>query len=186
MHRWVDISEADFGAALINDCKYGYDAVEQLVRLTLLRGATDPYPDPDKGENRMRYALMIHDGISDLERVHRAAERFNNAVAVVGDTARSRAAAPEKAFSFASVDAPNVTIETVKKAETGDALVLRVFETANRRARARISFGIPIKAVRSTNLMEEGAGESVAVTENAVDIALRPFEILTLAVEPRP
>ena len=121
MHRWVDLSEADFGAALINDGKYGYDAVGDMVRLTLLRGPTHPHPMADLGVHRFRYALFVHRGVSDLEQVHLAAERFNNPVAVVGDTtARGECSAVGTAsFSFAAVDHDCVSLETVKQAEDG-------------------------------------------------------------------
>jgi alpha-mannosidase len=183
MHRWVDMSEADFGAALLNDCKYGYDAVEQLVRLTLLRGSTFPDPAADLGEHRLKYALMLHDGLTDLAEAQLAAERFNNPVAVIGDTSRrSDHSDDDASFSFAAVDRANVTLETVKKAEASNALVLRAFEHANIRTSATITFGLPVKAVRAVNLMEEG-GELLAVTNNAVTLDLRPFEIATLMID---
>ncbi len=90
MHRWVDLSEPDFGAAILNDCKYAYDAHEQTIRLTLVRGATYPHPMADQGEHRLRYALLIHAGTSDLETVHHAAEAFNNPLRLVGTRVRAR------------------------------------------------------------------------------------------------
>lgn len=184
MHRWVDLSEADFGVALLNDCKYAYDCLEQSVRLTLVRGSTFPSPDADLGDHRLRYALFVHDGVADLAEVHRAAERFNNPVAVIG--ALTPAAAASKTFgrfSFASIDRANVTLETVKKAENSDALILRLFEHANIRAEATISFGLPVKSVRLVNLMEEEASEPLEIRDNKVTLSLRPFEIATLAIE---
>lgn len=183
MHRWVDMSEPDFGAALINDCKYAYDAHEQLVRLTLVRGSTAPHPEADQGEHRLRYALFVHGGTEDLHEVHRAAERFNNPVRLIGDTSVTQNAdASPSQFSFATVDCANVALETVKKAEASDALVLRLYEHANRRANATISFGLPVRSARLVSLMEEG-GEPVEVTNNKVTLALRPFEIATLLLE---
>lgn len=184
MHRWVDLSEADFGVALINDCKYGYDCHEQSVRLTLVRGSSFPSPDADLGEHRLRYGLFVHDGVADLAQVHRAAERFNNPVAVVGNLdAQAATADTFERFSFASVDVDNVTIETVKKAETSDAVVMRLFEHANIRAETTVYFGAPVKRVRVVNLMEEEAGGELEVLDNAVTLKLRPFEIVTLMVE---
>nr|WP_314262376.1 glycoside hydrolase family 38 C-terminal domain-containing protein [uncultured Devosia sp.] len=184
MHRWVDLSEADFGVALLNDCKYAYDCLEQSVRLTLVRGSTHPDPEADRGEHRLHYALFVHEGVADLAEVHRAAERFNNPVAFVGSTQPASAADSKfAAFSFASADLPNVTLETVKKAEKSDAVVLRVFEHANIRADATISFGIPVKSVRVVNLMEDGDSKPLELTGNAVSLALRPFEIATLLIE---
>ena len=184
MHRWIDLSEADFGVALLNDSKYAYDCLEQSVRLTLVRGSTFPDPDADLGEHFLRYALYLHDGIADLADVHRAAERFNNPIAVVGSrTVAHHVASDLGAFSFASVDQSNVTLETVKKAEKSDALVLRLFEHANIRAEATITFGIPVKSVRVVNLMEEHAGKPLELRDNGVTLKLRPFEIATLLIE---
>ncbi|MCR6670654.1 glycoside hydrolase family 38 C-terminal domain-containing protein [Devosia ginsengisoli] len=184
MHRWVDLSESDFGVALLNDCKYAYDCLEQSVRLTLVRGSTFPSPDADLGEHRLRYALFVHDGVADLADVHRAAERFNNPVAVIGSRKHASAPATElPRFSFASVDQSNVTLETVKKAEKSDAVVLRIFEHANIRAEATITFGIPVKAVRMVNLMEEGDSKPLEIKDNGVTLSLRPFEIATLLIE---
>lgn len=185
MHRWVDMSEANFGAALLNNCKYGYDAVEQMVRLTLLCGPVFPDPDADLGEHRFRYALYVHEGISDLAQVGLAAERFNNPVAVVGDTSQIAIEVKDKstAFSFAQVDQDNVTLETVKKAEDSNDLVLRVFEHANMRAKAKITFGIPVASVQSINMMEENPAPLV-IEDNSVTLDLRPFEIVTILITP--
>jgi alpha-mannosidase len=184
MHRWVDLSEADFGVALLNDCKYAYDCLEQSVRLTLVRGSTFPDPQADLGEHRLRYALFVHDGVADLADVHRAAERFNNPVSVIGSLNPIAAVAGELGqFSFARADVDNITLETVKKAEKSDALVLRLFEHANIRAEATISFGIPVKSVRTVNLMEEDASKPLELKDNGVTLSLRPFEIATLLIE---
>ncbi|MBL1421672.1 MAG: alpha-mannosidase [Alphaproteobacteria bacterium] len=184
MHRWVDMSEADFGVALLNDCKYGYDAVEQTVRLTLLRGSIFPDAHADIGEHNFRYALKLHGGIADMEQVVRAAERFNNPIKVFGDAKKlaNEEAQTEESFSFASVDADNVTIETLKKAEDSDDLILRVFEHANKRVAVNIGFGLPVENVVLVNLMEEGA-EPILVENNIIGLKLRPFEIVTLRIK---
>ncbi|MEO6014232.1 MAG: glycoside hydrolase family 38 C-terminal domain-containing protein [Devosia sp.] len=178
MHRWVDVSEADFGAALLNDCKYGYDALEQQIRLTLLRGSIHPDPEADRGTHRFKYALFVHAGIADLEQVHLAAERFNNPVATIGDVTQTSGAATEL-FSLASSDSDCVTVETVKRSESGEGIVMRVFEHANRRTTTTIRFGVLIKGAFRTNLMEEGR-EVLEVTGNSLRLDLRPFEIATI------
>jgi alpha-mannosidase len=183
MHRWVDISEPDFGAAILNDCKYGYDAVEQLIRITLVRGSTHPHPEADLGEHRFKYALFIHGGTADLEQVHLAAERFNNPVSVIGDTSKRSGPGSGAAFSFATTDSDCVTLETLKQAEDGKGLILRVFEHSNRRVTTKLTFGLPVKSVAAVNLMEEGS-TPVALDGNAVTLNLRPFEITTLRIMP--
>lgn len=126
----------------------------------------------------------MHDGVADLAEVHRAAERFNNPVAVIGALSKAASVADDFAgFSFASADAANVTLETVKKAEKSDAVVLRIFEHANIRAETTISFGIPVKSVRMVNLMEEQAGKPLKLKDNSITLSLRPFEIATLLIQ---
>jgi alpha-mannosidase len=181
MHRWIDMSEPDFGVALINDCKYAYDAHEQTIRLTLVRGTVHPHPQADQGEHRLAYALMPHGGVRDLETVHHAAERFNNPVKLVGPLGAGEASL---GFSLIACDASNVAVETVKKAENGKGLIFRLFEHSNRRATARISFGIGVNAVHRVSLMEEDATPVPLDVDGSVTIDLRPFEIVTLRVTP--
>ena len=95
----------------------------------------------------------------------------------------SSAASELGQFSFAWADVDNITLETVKKAEKSDAVVLRIFEHANIRAEATVTFGIPVKSVRVVNLMEEGDSKPLEIKDNGVTLSLRPFEIATLLIE---
>jgi alpha-mannosidase len=184
MHRWVDMSEPDFGAALLTDCKYGYDAVEQTLRLTLLKGPNMPDPDADLGMHRFRYALLLHEGEQDLAQVVRAAERFNNPILVHGAISREADGAKPncQSFSFASSDNENLTLETVKIAEAGGDVILRVFEHANRRSKGTIRFGLPVDRVEEADLMEKSNGAELAFSDNAIELSFRPFEIKTLKI----
>ncbi|MEM9772622.1 MAG: glycoside hydrolase family 38 C-terminal domain-containing protein, partial [Cyanobacteria bacterium P01_D01_bin.73] len=60
--QWADLSAADntVGLSILNDCKHGYDAKPGQLRLTLLRGATWPNPNADKGYHCFTYALYPH------------------------------------------------------------------------------------------------------------------------------
>ena len=35
-HKWVDLSEGGYGVSLLNDCKYGHDIRDNILRLSLL------------------------------------------------------------------------------------------------------------------------------------------------------
>ena len=181
MHRWVDMSEPDFGAAIINDCKYGYDAFEHTLRVTLLKGPVEPDPKADLGLHRFRYALLLHEGEQDISTVVRAAERFNNPVLVRGkiETVPTDIEHAES-FSFARATNPNLTIETVKLAENGNGIILRIYEHANRRALSRLEFGRPVESVTEVDMMESAVISQHVVAENGIDLAFRPFEIKTL------
>jgi alpha-mannosidase len=58
--KWVDLSEGGYGVALLNDCKYGHDVHQNVIRLSLLRAPTRPDPEADQGVHRFAYALFPH------------------------------------------------------------------------------------------------------------------------------
>ena len=62
--NWADLTdtEENYGVSLINDCKYGYDAKESQLRLTLLRAATWPDPQSDRGIHQFTYSIYPHPG----------------------------------------------------------------------------------------------------------------------------
>ncbi|NJR44953.1 MAG: alpha-mannosidase [Hyellaceae cyanobacterium CSU_1_1] len=60
--NWADLTDtqADYGVSLLNDCKYGYDAQPNQLRLTLLRAATWPDPQSDRGIHHFTYCIYPH------------------------------------------------------------------------------------------------------------------------------
>ena len=76
-HKWVDLSEGDYGVSLLNDCKYGHDIHDNVIRLTLLRSPTMPDPMADFGEHHFVYSLYPHRGGWD-ERVQAEAYALND------------------------------------------------------------------------------------------------------------
>jgi alpha-mannosidase len=60
--HWADLTDpqANYGVSLLNDCKYGYDAQPNQLRLTLLRAATWPDPQSDRGIHRFTYGIYPH------------------------------------------------------------------------------------------------------------------------------
>ena len=41
-HKYADLSDHDYGVALLNDCKYGYMVHDNLLDLNLLRSPSNP------------------------------------------------------------------------------------------------------------------------------------------------
>jgi alpha-mannosidase len=83
--------------------------------------------------------------------------------------------------SFLRVDAPNVIVEAVKKAEDSDGLVLRLYECEHKGTRATLHFGFPLRSAVETNLMEEDV-RSLDLQGSSVLLEFKPFEIKTLRV----
>jgi alpha-mannosidase len=79
------------------------------------------------------------------------------------------------------VDAANVIIDAVKKAEDSDALMVRMYEAHGKNANAKLSFGFPVKRAQLVDLMEEHP-KAVRVSGSGVKLSFTPFEIKTLRV----
>jgi alpha-mannosidase len=153
--RWIDLSEGGYGVALLNDSKYGHDLHDNVMRLTLLKSGINPDPNADQGLHRFTYALLPHAGDwREAEVVRRAAE-LNTPLLAYRPQAADDAQQPAEPVSFASCDAAHVQLDTIKTAEDGDGLILRVYETHNQRGPVTLSFARPILDAQPCNLLEE-------------------------------
>ena len=61
-HKWADLSEEGFGVSLANDCKYGHDIKDGVMRITLLKCGKYPNPVADREEHRFIYSIYSHSG----------------------------------------------------------------------------------------------------------------------------
>jgi alpha-mannosidase len=172
-HRFADLSEHGFGVALLTDCKYGYSALGDTLRISLLRAPKQPDPDADMGEHRFAYAILPHAGGWQDAGVVAAARAFN---------APLRWCAAAGGGPWARVEgAPGLVLDTVKQAEDSDALVVRLYEAHGGRGRARVVLGVPFAGARRSNLLEDDLGPA-EVDGDAIVVAFRPWQIVTLLV----
>jgi len=162
--RWADLGDGDYGVALLNDCKHGYDIHESVMRLSLLRAPTHPDPNADQGFHRFTYALMPHVGDWREAGVIEAAEELN---AVLG--------APR---SLVTVDTAQVRVEAVKRAEDSDAVIVRLYEAWGRPCHARITTTLPARRVTLCDLLERERSET------SLELDFRPFQVVTLKLDP--
>lgn len=178
-HKWVDLSQNDWGVSLMNDCKYGHDIHGNTIRLTLLKSGIDPNPNADKDIHQFTYSLYPHDGTwVDAKTTNMAYELNNPMIAKL--TGAHKGELPSN-VSFASMDNDNIIISTVKKAEVENAYIVRMYECANTSAHGTITFGKNIESMVECNMIEEG-GKNVAFNTNKAVLKFRPFEIKTLKI----
>lgn len=179
-HKWVDLSQGDYGVALLNDCKYGHKVLENVLDLNLLRSPGHPDPQADRAHHEFTYSLYPHTGNHIAGKVVQAGYELNVPVRVV--TGRPNADVIVPGTAFARVDAENVIIETVKKAEEGDDIILRLYEASGATTRTTLTINAYLFAIWKTNLLE-AVEEQLSGGRNSVELTLQPFEILTLRVQ---
>jgi len=189
-HKWADLSERGFGLALLNDSKYGHRIKGHTLELDLLRSV--PYPGTrvvrdedvapgdyhgaytDQAEHRFRYALYPHRGDLVEGQVVRQAYEFTLPLRVsrAGPQARG-------ARSYMQIDAVNGVVETVKRAEDGAELIVRLYESAGIETETVLRFGFPVQKAAEVDLMEQPL-RALTLQGDALHLRLRPFEILSL------
>ena len=179
--RWADLGDGKHGLSVINDTKFGYDAVGNMLRLTLLRGPTWPDAEADQGHHHIRYALYPHAGTWKDALTVRHGYQYNYPLTAVVTTVHAGALPAE--HSFASVAPENVVLTAVKKAEDAKGLIFRVYEWAGKESVAE--FHVPAGATGAmvTNMMETPEGAPLTVAGDVVKAPIHPYEILTIRVD---
>ncbi|MBP3361710.1 MAG: alpha-mannosidase [Clostridia bacterium] len=179
-HKWADISESGYGVSLLNDCKYGYSAEENVITISLLKSATYPNPEADRGINIFTYSLYPHEGDFRQGKTVREGYLLNMPLEA-GVIPESHGSLPPE-FSLVSCDCENVCVETIKKAEDDNSVIVRLFECYNKKVNASLNFGFDFKRVYLCSLMEENENE-VDFDGRTVTIPVRNYEIVTLKLE---
>jgi len=176
-HQWADLSERGYGVSLLNDCKYGYDIKGHVMRLSLIKSATYPDPEADKGMHLFTYALLPHEGDWYEGGTAQEAWALNNPL-------RSGAGAlAAAASSLLRVSSEGVMIDAVKKAEDSDKLLVRLHDYSGRRERISLSSDLNVVSWQECDLMERPIGEPQAGKD--CEFQLMPYEIKTFLLEIR-
>ncbi|WP_237690978.1 alpha-mannosidase [Paenibacillus caui] len=180
-HRWVDLSETGYGVSLLNDCKYGHDIRGHVIRLSLIKSAVWPDGSADQGKHEFTYSLYPHQGGWYEGGTHLAACELNLPLLAVPMLPQDKL--PQE-LGMLRVNAGNILIDTVKKAEDSSALIVRLYEYAGMRSKAKLEIDPHLGKVglaEETDLMEEHP-VSLPSSEHAVDLAFKPYEIKTLRI----
>ncbi|WP_255950030.1 alpha-mannosidase [Streptomyces odontomachi] len=179
-HRWIHVGEPGYGVAIANDVVYGHDIrgaqapdgrPMTTARLSLLRAPRYPDPSADQGRHTFSVSLRpggIPDAVADGYALHLPLRTVPGAAA-------------EPLFE---VSDRAVVVESVKLAEdrSGD-LVVRLYEAHGNRSRASVRTRFSWREAVATDLLEravDGAAVRGTTPGSAVELELRPFELLTL------
>lgn len=174
---FLDMSEEGFGVSILSDIKNGYGVKGSLVSLSLLKAPIGPDNTCDRGINEFTYALYPHQG--NLKS-GKTVQKFGAFAAQ--DTIAYPKESGKLCESFIEIDKENITIEAVKRAESGDGIIVRVLEKYGRNTVARLSFNQKILEAKECNLMEEEIGE-VNFDGNEIDFRIKPYEIKTFKIK---
>ncbi|MDH4198141.1 MAG: glycosyl hydrolase-related protein [Candidatus Aminicenantes bacterium] len=181
--RWIDLTDeaGDYGVSLLNDSKYGFDIMDNRLRMSVVHGATSPDPEADRGRHELAYALYAHRGDWAAGETLRRGAEFNNPL--LARKAMVHGGTLPAATSFVSVAPDNVVLSALKK-ESGyydRALIVRLYEAHGLAGEATVRFPWPVE-FRETDLIERPLARGAQGQGRDFAVDLKPFEIRTFRV----
>ncbi|MBQ7831383.1 MAG: alpha-mannosidase [Clostridia bacterium] len=178
--KWVDFSENNYGVALLNDGRYGFGAEDSTLTITLLKSGSFPYDGASDDLPEFTYSLYPHGGDFREGGVVEAAYVLNRGLQAKAITKQSGNLSEE--YSLVTCDTKGVFIETVKGADKGAGIVLRMFEAFKETKEVALRFGCDVKKAYICDMLENEETELV-VENGRVVFPIKPFEIITLKVK---
>jgi alpha-mannosidase len=173
--KWADLAGADGGAAIINDCKHGYSAEKNTLRLSLIRSSYNPDPRPNDRPQTARWMFQPHSGDWKQADLIREAEAFNHPLWATAVKANPVGTLPVEMSFLSAGAADDVIVTGVKKAEDDDDLVVRFYESMGTPSRAAIATPFKIERAQTVNFVEDKLAD-----EKEPAVELRAWEIRTL------
>ena len=173
--RWADLSEnskknsnnLSYGVSVLNDCKYGYDAQPNQLRLTLLRGSTWPDPNADFYQHQFNYGIYPHFGSWQSAQTVRRGYEFNLPLSVLlfenSERVRSQKSVQTLPAngSFLDLSAENLILMAFKptedKSET-QQWILRCYECHGQASEMNVKSDLGLTLDESVNLLEQPIG----------------------------
>ncbi len=177
--RWADLSDSKQGFSLLNDCKYGYDGKDNVLRISLLRSPASPDPNADEGKHEFTYALYPHAGDWKQAQTVRRGYELNYKLMAMQVENHSGVLGTE--HSYLKIEPANVILTAWKKAEGEDSLILRFYEWAGTASDVKLQLPAGVNSATETNLMEQPSG-NLPVENDMVRIQVKAYEIKTVKV----
>ncbi len=173
-HRYSALFESNRGFAVLNDGCYGVSANRGELALTLLRAPLVPDDTNNQGHHHFTYALYVFATPFAQSETVRRGLMLNNPLVIANG-------ACGVAQRGCCVNEGSVILETIKPAEDGHGLVLRLYNSQRTHETAALS--LPFPALLSDCGMAENENTPLDQGDH-FSLAFGPFQIRTFRVLP--
>ncbi|PAX60406.1 alpha-mannosidase [Brunnivagina elsteri] len=212
--RWADLTQngewengkennhQKYGVSLLNDCKYGYDATPNQLRLTLLRGTEYPDSEADKGIHEFTYALYPHAGSWEEAQTVRRGYELNLPLQVLNcenwenTEKNSKQSQPDgniaiainsiekpnpiqDSFSLLNLSAENVILMAFKPAEDDpEAIIIRCYECQGKTAEMHLHSDFGYTLETQVDLLERPI-PTPSFSSNQQNFTIQPWKVVS-------
>jgi len=174
-HTFADLSNKNYGVALLNNCKYGYKIFNSTLDLNLLRSPYNPDPTADQGKHQFTYSILPHNNTLDNSTVLAEAHHLNSP--------------PKPVDGLIKYNLPikltqgNAILDWIKKAEDQDAWIARIYEPLGYHCNCTLQLADKNYKAFSSNIIEE-KGTQLNTKDNQLNLNLKPFQVQTILIYP--
>lgn len=198
---FVDVSNEELGITIANrgitESTVYDDGNQTCISLTLLRsvgwlsrkdlllrkgnaGWTLPTPDAQcLGKYTFEYSIIPHEG--DWSNGQSYTESHNFAAPLQASLKSEGSGILPETFSYIEIEAPEITLSAVKKAETRDDLVIRIYNESSKNINTSLRLNFDIKEVFEST-MSEIKTNKLKVSNGKVNLGFKPWQIITLCI----
>ena len=178
--KWVDVSENNYGVAILNDGKYGFGSDENGLSMTVLKSGGFPFEGATEIVPTFVYSLLPHakSGVNGgiVEKSYVLNRPF-----IAKETQKNTTGKLAESFSLLQCATAGVIMETVKQAEDGDGTIVRMYEAYKERKQVQIA--IPNAKEVCVCDLNENVQEKLVLNDEMVTFQIKPFEIVTLKIK---
>ncbi len=169
-HRWVDLSEPDYGVSILNNGKYGHSCIGSTYALTLLRSPIFPDFFADEGSHKFTYSIFLR-GQDDISSNYREVEEIENKLGFFEGNIEY-----DKPFEIKN---NNFKVLAYKRGEK-KGTILRLAEISGLRGKLKIN--TKFSRCFLVNNLEERIRE-ISLKEGNINYSYTPFEIISFLFE---
>jgi alpha-mannosidase len=172
-HRWVDLSEPNYGVSLLNNGKYGHSADGNILGISLLRSPIYPDPHADEGDHEFAYAIYPHCGTWRNGTVRAAQELHSPLRHSVGDPSVLHS-------SLFRLRGDPLELACLKRAEDSDDVLVRLYEPNGDRGQSILESAHGLERASIVNILEEQLEELRIEGGRRVTVSFTPFRVISL------
>lgn len=195
-HKFMDLSEFNYGVSVFNNCKYGGSIHGNLMRLSLLRAPKAPDDLADMGHHEFEYAIYPHSQYLSMDTV-KLAHNFNFKLDkyYLSDSDTSKVGGGLLDSVKLTSNSGSVILSNIKRSEDDEdisiykripakhkgqkSFIIRTYESLGGSSTGEIALDPSIFTIDKVFVVNgiEDEFDEVKVTDNKFKFKLRGFEI---------